>query len=187
MTSQENTWLAAARRLDKPALAAIYDAYNDELYRYAFRLVGDVTRAEDLMSETFSRFLRALERGGGPKTHLRAYLYRTTHNLAMDQMRRAKKENIEANVELEVDHYIRNTERSVELKSSGEQAVSMLRYLTGEQQQVLILKFFHGMDNAEIATTMQKTVGAVKALQHRALNSLRRVMDDLQTDTERAA
>ena len=187
MTSQEKVWLQAARRLNKPALAAIYDAYNEELYRYAFRLVGDVTRAEDLMSETFSRFLSALERGGGPKTHLRAYLYRTTHNLAMDQMRRAKKERIEANVESQVEQNIRDTERSVEHKSLGEQAVSMLRHLTGEQQQVLILKFFHGMNNAEIAETMQKTVGAVKALQHRALNSLRRVMDTLQTDTERAA
>jgi RNA polymerase sigma-70 factor (ECF subfamily) len=187
MTSQENAWLAAARRLDKRALAAIYDAYNDELYRYAYRLVGDVTRAEDLMSETFSRFLRALERGGGPETHLRAYLYRTTHNLAMDQLRHANRELIAASVEPRVEETIRSTERSVELKSLGEQAVSMLGHLTQEQQQVLILKFFQGMNNAEIAKTMQKTVGAVKALQHRALNSLRRVMDDLQKDTERAA
>lgn len=187
MTSQEDVWLDAARRFDKRALAAIYDAYNDELYRYAFRLVGDVARAEDLMSETFSRFLRALERGGGPRTHLRAYLYRTTHNLAMDHMRRAAKERIEASVEPKVERDIRNTERSVELKFQGEQAVSMLKQLTEEQRRVLLLKFFHGMSNEEIATTMQKSVGAVKALQHRALNSLRRVIEARQTDTERAA
>jgi DNA-directed RNA polymerase specialized sigma24 family protein len=43
------------------------------------------------------------------------------------------------------------------------------------------------MQNDEIADTMQKTVGAVKALQHRGLNSLRRALESLQAETERAA
>ncbi len=187
MPSQENVWLDAARRFDQQALAAIYDAYSDELYRYAFRLIGDVARAEDLMSETFSRLLRALERGGGPKTHLRAYLYRTTHNLAMDQLRQSKKELIEETVEPQVDHGIRNPEQSVELKFEREQAMSMLNDLTEEQRQVIILKFFQGMDNEEVAATTEKTVGAVKGLQHRALNSLRRAFEALQSETEQAA
>jgi RNA polymerase sigma-70 factor (ECF subfamily) len=62
----------------------------------------------------------------------------------------------------------------------------MLRLLTDEQRQVIVLKFFQGMENEEIAETMQKTVGAVKALQHRGLNSLRRAFETLQAETERA-
>lgn len=187
MPSQEATWLDAARRFDQEALVAIYDAYSDELYRYAFRLIGDAVRAEDLMSETFSRFLRALERGGGPKTHLRAYLYRTTHNLAMDQLRRAKKEVIEENAEPQAYRSTLNPEQSAELKFDQEQAMVMLERLTEEQQQVLILKFFQDLNNEEIAITMEKSVGAVKALQHRALKSLRRAFEALREKTERAA
>lgn len=92
MPSNISELLEAVRRLDIEALAAVYDAHSDELYRFAYRLTGDTVQAEDLLSETFSRFLRALERGGGPKTHLRAYLYRTTHNAAKDLLRRTQKE-----------------------------------------------------------------------------------------------
>jgi RNA polymerase sigma-70 factor (ECF subfamily) len=187
MPSQESAWLDAAQRYDRKALAAIFEAYSEELYRYAFRLVADVARAEDLMSETFSRFLRALELGGGPKTHLRAYLYRTTHNLAMDHLRRVQKETNDDSIEQQTDLSARNPEQRAERKIDQEQAISMLRLLTEEQRQVIILKFFQGMDNEEVAATMQKTVGAVKALQHRALNSLRRALADLRSETERAA
>ncbi|MGD8621897.1 MAG: sigma-70 family RNA polymerase sigma factor [Anaerolineales bacterium] len=186
MPSQEHVWLEAAKRLEKEALAAIYDAYSEELYRYALRLIGDATRAEDLMSETFSRFLSALERGGGPTKHLRAYLYRTTHNLAMDLYRRGQNEAVEDPGEHPPTRPERDLERSVEWKAEQEQAASMLRLLTDEQRQVIVLKFFQGMENEEIAETMQKTVGAVKALQHRGLNSLRRAFETLQAETERA-
>lgn len=187
MSSQDSIWLDAARRHDQKALAAIYDAYSEELYRYAFRLVADVARAEDLMSETFSRFLRALEHGGGPERHLRAYLYRITHNLAMDQLRHAQKETMDDTIERWVDPSMRAPEQTVERKVDQEQAVLLLHRLTEEQRQVIILKFFQGMDNAEIAETMTKTVGAVKALQHRALVSLRRALETLQAETEQVA
>ena len=88
MASKEDQWLEGARRLDESALAVIYDSLSPELYNYACRLVGDTTTAEDIVSETFFRFLRALGAGGGPKDHLRAYLYRITHNLAADHRRR---------------------------------------------------------------------------------------------------
>jgi RNA polymerase sigma-70 factor (ECF subfamily) len=184
MPSQESALLNAARRYNKKALAAIYDAYSDELYRYAFRLVGDAARAEDLMSEAFSRFLKALERGGGPKTHLRAYLYRTTHNLAMDHLRRSKNELVDEEIELQPERNLRTPEQAVENKLEQELAIGLLNNLTPEQQQVILLKFFQGMDNEEVANTMEKTVGAVKALQHRALNSLRRAFEARRSEME---
>ncbi len=70
MAKSEERWRKAARSFDKESLAEIYDSLSPELYRYAFRLVGDVEAAEDLLSETFLRFLRALQSGGGyPACH----------------------------------------------------------------------------------------------------------------------
>ena len=53
-----------------------------------------------------------------------------------------------------------------------------LRRLTNDQQQVIILRFVEEMSLAQVAAVMNKTVGAVKALQHRALVSLSRLMSE---------
>jgi RNA polymerase sigma-70 factor, ECF subfamily len=52
-----------------------------------------------------------------------------------------------------------------------------LRALTDEQQQVLILRFFQDLTAAQAAEIMGKSVGAVQALQHRALGSLERALE----------
>ena len=64
----------------KEDLVAIYEEYSPGIYRYAVRLLGDAAMAEDCVSETFSRFLGAIQRGGGPTDNIRAYLYRVAHN-----------------------------------------------------------------------------------------------------------
>ena len=49
--------------------------------------------------------------------------------------------------------------------------------LTPDQQQVIVMKFLEGLDNEQIAETMDKREGAIRALQMRALMSLRRVLE----------
>jgi RNA polymerase sigma-70 factor (ECF subfamily) len=51
-----------------------------------------------------------------------------------------------------------------------------LKYLTESQRQVIVLKFIEGFDNVSIARILGRSEGAVKSLQHRALNSLRSIM-----------
>ncbi len=51
-----------------------------------------------------------------------------------------------------------------------------LKHLTEEQRQVIVLKFIEGFDNASVARILGRSEGAVKSLQHRALNALRRIM-----------
>ena len=55
--------------------------------------------------------------------------------------------------------------------------LAAIRCLTLEQQQVVILRFYTGMSNAEVAHVMGKPEGAVKALQTRAVRSLRRIIE----------
>jgi DNA-directed RNA polymerase specialized sigma subunit, sigma24 homolog len=52
-----------------------------------------------------------------------------------------------------------------------------LGQLTPDQQQVLALRFFADMSNSEIAGMLRRTEGAVKAIQHRALQSLQRILN----------
>ena len=84
----EETLLRLARRFDQAALAELYDRYNNGIYYYALRLLGDSSLAEDCAAETFSRLLRALHDGGGPTENIKAYLYRSAHNWVTDYYRR---------------------------------------------------------------------------------------------------
>ncbi len=182
MPSTESEWLSGARRLDERTLAEIYDALSPALFRYAIRLLGDRQSSEDVVAETFHRLLLALRSGAGPQQHLRAYLYRIAHNLAMDRRRREARWGAQVEVEglrLAAED---DPARTAEDQIVSQKARAALWSLTADQRQVVVLKYFEGLTNEEIAAALGKPAGAVKSLQHRALEALRRM---LETSTEK--
>ena len=168
--------LAKAHQLDNAALATIYDLHSDELYRYAVRLLGDPIVAEDCVADTFSRFLRALHKGKGPRQHLRAYLYRISHNWITDYYRRQPPPTISLRPDLAVTSD-ENLATNLESKQNADRVRSALLKLTDTQRQVVVLKFYEGWSNAEVAAALGRPIGAIKSLQHRALASLQRHLD----------
>lgn len=177
MPPNEKKLLQKARNLDRAALAAIYDEYSDKLFAYAVRRVGNAQQAEDFVAETFHRFLKALESGGGPDDHLQAYLYRITHNLITDYYRRSPPPPLE----LEEDQHSEDLDQPASILADqlkAERVRKALQHLTPGQQQVILLRYVEGFSNQEIAQTMDKTVGAVKAQHHRAIASLERLLVD---------
>ncbi len=171
----EKRLLRGARRLEMQTLAEIYDQYSPGLYRYAMRLLGDEQLAEDCVAETFSRFLRVLHAGGGPRDYLQAYLYRVAHNWITDQYRRTQPPQISLDQTFSLDD---GTDTLLTVAASLEQdrVRAALRLLTPDQRQVIVLKFLEGWSNREVAAAMSKTEGSVKSLQHRALASLKRIL-----------
>ncbi len=177
MSTNPEQLLKRARTLDHDALVKIYDLYSDALFAYAYKHIGDPQVAEELVSETFFRFLGALERGGGPKEHLKAYLYRITHNLITDRFRREPPPSLE----LKEDRLPDEKPGPASVFSSRqdeEQVRGALRLITAEQRQVIVLKYLEGWNSGEIAQIMKKSLGAVKALQHRGLAALQRILID---------
>ena len=103
-----------------------------------------------------------------------AWLFRIAHNLAMDHFRASKRWQPEEEVP-EADDALASSAEEEALHAIGRK--SMLRLiedLSNEQQQVLTLKFVFNFSNGEAATILEKTEGAVKSLQHRALASLQK-------------
>ena len=170
-TRSEQDLLNSARAFDTQSLAEIYDCYSPGLYAYAMRLLGDACLAEDCVSETFSRFLKALHARQGPEMHLQAYLYRIAHNWITDHYRRVPVFDLDE--ELRAGDEV-GPEVQVDQRLQQERVRGALRLLTPDQRQVVILRFLEGWDNEEVATAVQKPSSAVRALQHRALASLRR-------------
>ena len=177
MYDSEEQLLHRAKKYEKEALAVIYDQYSTELYAYAMRLFGDVSLAEECVSETFSRFLGALKQGKGPKYYLKAYLYRIAHNWATDYCRKK-----DPTVTLMDEEHLELEDRTplpsaqVESLIQQEQVREALWQLTSDQRQVILLKYYGGWNNMEVAKVIEKPVGAVKALQHRGLTALRKML-----------
>lgn len=170
----EQELLTKAGQFDTRALTEIYDLYSPRLYRYAMRLLGDDCAAEDCVSETFSRFLKALQAGKGPRDYLQAYLFRTAHNLVVDHYRRQP-----LTEELTDDlPNVEDTENAADHNLSQNRVRAALHKLTEDQQQVVSLKFLEGWDNDAVAKALNKPVGAVKSLQHRALAQLQKILLD---------
>lgn len=167
--------LERAKCFDTQALEEIFDKYSPGIYRYAFRLLGDAELASECMSETFSRFLNALKQESGPDHYLQAYLYRIAHNWITDYYRR----NTPIMVPLEQDlneSPIEGPHDIVDAKMEIQELRYALALLTPEQRQVIVLKYLENSNNETIAQTMNKPIGAIKALQHRGIESLRRIL-----------
>jgi RNA polymerase sigma-70 factor (ECF subfamily) len=176
-------WLPGVCKLEPEALGAAYDALSPDLFRFAYRLLGDRQLAEDVVAETFSRLLTAIRNGGGPRAYLRAYLYRIAHNLAMDHHRAVSPVPLdESDPRLMADGP--SYEHDVREQMAARQA---LWRLTPEQRQVIVLKFYQGLSNEEVAAALDKPVGAVKSLQHRAFEGLRRVLTSSTGEIEGVA
>jgi RNA polymerase sigma-70 factor (ECF subfamily) len=175
MLPSEAELLQCARQANEQALGEIYDAYSSRLYGYAYRLSGDDAFAKDVVSETFYRFLVALRDGGGPREHLLAYLYRVAYHLVVDNARRQPYANLfldESFIATDANPSERGDERET-------QAREALWELTSEQRQVIVLKYFEGFSNEDVAIAMGKPIGSIKSLQSRALAALRRVMSQV--------
>lgn len=158
------------------AFAKIYDRHQPAIYRYIFYRVGDVATAEDLTSEVFVRLVEKSHQLVYRGRPLLAWLYTIARNLVTDYHRRGGRVTM-----LPLDE--RLAAGTVDLDEASERvltqqmlAAAMTR-LTEDQRQVILLKFFEGLANETVARTLGKSIGAVKALQHRGLAALRRILE----------
>jgi len=173
--SDEQNLLQRASQFETQALAEIYDAYSPGIYRYSMRLLGDITLAEDCVSETFARFLKSLQERHGPRDNLQAYLYRIAHNWIVD-MYRSRTETVELNDAFRNEADMPEEDAAKHIRQK--QVLRAVHSLTPEQQMVIALKYLEDWSNEEVARVMKKPVSAVKSLQHRALRSLCRLLTE---------
>ncbi|MFQ5867615.1 MAG: RNA polymerase sigma factor [bacterium] len=164
--------LEKARQLDETALATLTKEFYPVVFRYFYYRTKVKEDAEDLASEVFVRLVGSIKTQKGDFT---AWLFRIARNLLIDYYRkrgRLKETSLEqmGNESLPDFHrYDKDTLHAEDIKK-------MLSFLTDEQREVITLKFLEGYSNEEIAQIMNKSAGAVKALQFRALSALRDIL-----------
>jgi RNA polymerase sigma-70 factor (ECF subfamily) len=147
------------------------------IYRYTHGRVRDAEVAEDLTAQVFLKALEGLSSYRPTGAPFRAWLYRIAHARTVDYWRQqGRRQEV-----MLVDTLVArdpSPDAVTVARSEWSMAVELLAELTDDQRDVIILRFIEEMSLAEVAETLDKTVGAVKALQHRALATLVRLREE---------
>jgi RNA polymerase sigma-70 factor, ECF subfamily len=167
---------------DAHAFGELYDRFVERVYRYLYFRCGSHPEAEDLTEQVFLKAWEAIGRYRWQGRPFLAWLYRLARNTHIDYVRTRKPtaslNDDQRPVELASAAAATELERTLD----ADLLARALGELTREQRQVIVMKFLDGLDNEQIAQTMDKREGAIRALQMRALMSLRRVLE-LQSET----
>lgn len=168
---EERSLLARIQQHDQEALVEVHDRYFDRIYQYLSYRLGEPETAADLTGEVFLALVKALKKGKPPRTSLSGWLYAVARNLAADYIKE-KSKTVPLREDLIADQP--TLTEQAHLSQLVPLLSQALLQLTEEQQHVIALRFGQEYSLAETAKLLGKTVGAVKALQHRALASLAR-------------
>jgi RNA polymerase sigma-70 factor (ECF subfamily) len=182
MSGDEANLVQRAKQGDPTAFAEIYDRCQPAIYRYVYYQVNDTATAEDLTGEVFVRLVEKVDRFTYRGRPLLAWLYTIARNLVTDYRRRDKHAQPFEPEELPIADIV-DVESTVEHTLAHQRVMAAIGRLTDEQRQVILLKFIEGADNATAAHVLGKSINAVKALQHRALASLRRILEPDEQST----
>jgi RNA polymerase sigma-70 factor (ECF subfamily) len=173
---KEQKLIRAAQKGDESAVADLYNAYADKIYRYFFYRVDSREVAEDLASEVFLRFVEGLAAYQDRNVPLLAWLYQIAHARLVDHYRQKPTlstdenyESLEFSIEDDMDSELMITYQQEKVQTA-------LRNLKDDQRQVLVLRFIEGYNLQQTAEALGKTIGAIKVIQYRALQSLNRTL-----------
>jgi RNA polymerase sigma-70 factor, ECF subfamily len=176
-TKRVRALVERAQRGDRDALEELYLIHFDRIYSYLHVSVGNRHDAEDLTTQTFLKMLESIGKFRWQSAPFSAWLFRIAHNLAMDHFRANRRWQPEEEVPEPVPDETTSAEAGA-LESIGRKSMlELIEELSPEQQQVLTLKFVFNFSNADAATILGKTEGAIKSLQHRALASLQKQIE----------
>ncbi len=159
-------------------MEAIYRRYAPAVLAWFRSRLGDGHLAEDLTGDAFVAVLAALPRYEGGPEAFAGWLFTLVRRDFVDHLRRRERrpETLhEAPGEL-VRETAPDTADEVLARADADRVRAALAQLSPDQQEVLALRVVAGLTAPEVAEVTGRTVGAVKALQHRGLDSLGRLL-----------
>jgi RNA polymerase sigma-70 factor, ECF subfamily len=160
-------------------VARIYSAYAPALFRFFVAAVGDRPTAEDLTGDVFKSAIEGLPRFRGPVEALGGWLFQIARHDLSDYRRRQTRNPVQPLDDLLEEAALAGAMDPEELaleRVEGDRLLAALRQLTPDQREVLVLRLVADLTAPEVAEILHKSTEAVKALQHRGLASLARLV-----------
>lgn len=167
----ESLLIARAKTGDPEAISALYERYAPQIQRYIAARLGDPVQAEDVCADVFVKVLESLGRYEDRGWPFSAWLYRIAYARTVDVLRQARRRH---SVPLDEGHLgaLEPPDEAIMSRLAYHEIKGAMDNLTREQRLVLCLRFDEDRSLAEIAESLGRTIGSVKALQHRGLTRL---------------
>mgnify|MGYP000878044865 CR=1 FL=1 len=177
MVEAGQTLAARARSRSIEAWTEIYQRHFDQVYRFVYFRLRDAEAAEDISSDVFKKAFEHADRLRDDGTPIVAWLYRIARNTMFDHLRhnvvrqRVEAPGADASAADATDRVAQHIDMA-----------KALALLNSEQQEVIQLRFMHDLSSQDVARVIGKSESAVKSIQARALQALRREMVDTKGD-----
>jgi len=175
----EQNLVQRAQQHDEEAFAELYEKYFDKIYRYICLKIGNRIEAEDMTQQVFINALRSISSFKWRGLPFSAWLFRIAHNQVVDYLRKKTRQTV-FSLNESITASGDNPQKIIEQNMSIEQLVLATKVLTPAQQQVIALRFAGELPISQVAKIMGKSEGAIKALQHSAIVSLRKILNVVQ-------
>jgi RNA polymerase sigma-70 factor (ECF subfamily) len=169
-------WLDRARRQDRHAFAQLYEGTYRRVFGYLLGRVGDQAAAEDLLQEAYLAALQAIGRfRGRTEGEFIGWLLKIAHAKVMDRFRSQYRHPEVQTSDLQPTALTDPLDTIDQRLRIGEIS-DALSQLTEDQRNVVLNRLVLGLDLEETSKLMGKNVGSIKALQHRALAHLAKIL-----------
>ena len=147
--------------------------YQTALLRYAARVLNSEDAARDVVQEAFIRLHGNLEKISARGVRLKGWLYRTTHNAAVDHIRKeSRRRALHERQSKQADLFANDPEARKEVEDRKALVMNHLNTLKPKEREVLVLRLQEGMSYKQIAEVINRSEGYVGNLIHNATKKL---------------
>jgi RNA polymerase sigma-70 factor (ECF subfamily) len=174
----EGELLRKAGRGDEAAFLLLYERHRTPVFRFACRMLGSASLAEDVTQECFLQVLKRPDAFLEEKASLRTYLCAIARHLAFKQLRRQGQETDleEPSDAIPGIEPRKDALRTVIEEEAAEAVRGAVQALPPLQREAVLLFEYEALSLAEIAAVCDTDVGTVKSRLHRAREGLRRTL-----------
>lgn len=159
------------------AFGLLYDHYQPKIYRFVLIKIGKREDAEDITHQVFLNAWQNISNYKDQGFPFSSWLYRIAKNQVIDRYRTKKQDVGLENVDYErfIDFAI--DEKNLETKIQLEGVMKAIGNLKQDYQDIIIMRFIEDLSIKEVASAVEKSEGAVKLMQHRAIKELKKVLE----------
>ncbi|CAG9609120.1 sigma-70 family RNA polymerase sigma factor [Pseudoneobacillus rhizosphaerae] len=157
-----------AQKGNDKAFLALFQEYEQEIYRMAFVYVKNQSDALDVVQETAYRSFKTIKNLKEPK-YFKTWLIRIAVNCSLDLLRKQKKV-VQLKPEFEGD-FSDDINEDIDLEITVR---DLIKRLNEDEKSIILLRFYQGLTFKEVSETLDIPLGTAKTVLYRALDKLRK-------------
>lgn len=158
-----------------------YDEFADAIFRHCYFRIGERETAKNIAQEAFTRTWEYLAKGN-PIENIRAFLYRVSNNLIVDEFRKKHPVSLDA-LEDETGLQLKSDgQETIRRIAEGRETLRILQKLDAGYREVVTMRFIDDLPPREIAEILGENVGTVSVRIYRGLRKLQLLIEHGETN-----